>query len=295
MYQFLKDFYALKLIALSPPPKILKNIWFPYDWKMNILTLKKIFQLLLKFNFSALTVIFKSPAYRFTLFPKRYLYPQNGAKDIKNALTHIIKEYHLNILLNHRIKSVRFNKTIQLELTNGSVITTNELVTTSLSNLPLLYFSDEKVKLNTKKRDYIHMHLLIKDENMRRFSYDRIMGDALIHRISDMTFQVENEINKGYRLIAVGIFDTAYYENQKNDLETIIVKKLKGLKYLSSNAKCTASGINIYPSYYNDHEQLKACVEKSKGKLRLIHSTNFIYGFSNQLKRWQTLLHANTK
>lgn len=295
-YHFLKHFFHLNLVELSPAPRILKgSSRLPYDWKMNALTAKQIAKRSLKLQFSDLKKDLKGPAYRISLLPAKYLYPQNGARDIKEALHKTVEDYQLSIRLNTKIESVTQGNLMQISLDDGTVIESDELVMTSLSSIGSLNIAGEAFKPETRRVDYIHMHLLIKDAKMKNFSYDRIMGNELIHRISDMSFQVMDSIESDQKLIAVGIFDKAYYEHEGTQLEQKITDQLKKLGYLSNASVCLESAVNIYPSYYNDRQLLEKIADLSNGGVRVMHSTNFTYGFSNYVDRWSPLLDTSSK
>lgn len=291
---FLKKFFNLTLISLKPSPRLYKNgLAIPYDLKMNISTSKYLLSKIARLKFNEIGPGLRTPANRFVLVPNKYLYPRGGAKELYNQLKHKIDQENVNTLLDTTIESIVINTngcTISME-NNSNRIKTNQLILTSLSNIKCIDFEDgSHIIPETKQVEYIHLHILATGSIPKRFSYHRIMDDDMIHRISDMSFQVVEEINADQVLLCVGIHSQKYHSATQADLLTGIINKLKARNLLSSEAVIDAHGFNIFSSYYTNPDLLTEIAHRSNGKLAVLRSTSFTYAFHNRLKDYQSLI-----
>ncbi len=293
-YQLISELFNLELIKLSPQPTILfRNKMIPYDWKSNIISIQKVLK-----NITNLRETLASPELRFSLFPSSYLYPSKGTLELKNSLNELVVKHDLNIQLNSAVdKVVLKNDRVELFNIEGNLIlTTKELVLTSLSKISLIVLEDgSEIRLNTRKVDYIHVHLILENVSGRPFSYIRTNGDEVIHRLSDMTFQVKSQLKENQKLFCAGIFPKPFQEKSSEELKAYVSKFLLENKLISNQTRIVNYASNVYPSYYNDSSFIDKVKNKTNGKVRFLRSTDFIYSFYNQKERYKELLLSNTK
>lgn len=293
-YKLISDLLDVQLIELNPQPYILyKKRMILYDWKSNVIAFQKIIK-----NIKSLRKTLTAPDVRFSLFPSKYLYPSGGSLELKKALEKIILEKALDVRLSTEVDKVVLTKN-SVELFNVKdelVVVTNELVLTSLSKVSSITLdSGELIIPNTRKIDYIHVHLIIENVSNRLFSYIRTNGNDVIHRISDMTFQVKGQLEDNQVLFCVGIFPQPFSEKSETDLKIYIQKFLLENKLISEESKIINYTTNIYPSYYNESSFIDDVKVKTKGKIRFLRSTDFVYSFYNQKDRYKELLFSNSK
>lgn len=290
---FLEQFFDLNLIPLKPQPRILKKGFsIPYDWKINLATIKYSTSKLIRFRFKELKEGLTSPARTFKLIPRKYLYPKGGANELHQRVMDKIASEKLNISLNTALRNVKItNREVQLELKNGERLITDQLVLTSLSSIEKIEFEDgTSIEPETKQIDYIHVHLLLDTSIPRAFSYERWMDDQYIHRVSDMTSQVGDQIETSQKLICVGIHADQYHATSQETLLKEIIERLKKRKLIQPSAKLIQHGFNIFPSYYNPPAKLSEIEKRSNGKISVVRSTSFTYSFYNQAGRYAALI-----
>ncbi len=293
-YLLIQNLFEIPLVKLDYQPKILfKNLLIPYDWKMNLLSIKSIYSNLFKFNFKFFKSIKTYPDIRFSILTSAYMYPKNGAIDIKNALETFIKKQELKIDLNKKVKSISISReSIEvLMFDGGKYYCSKHLILTSLSEIEQIILENgEEIKLPKKEIQYIHRHLLIKDNKKPKFNYIRCVSDKVIHRLSDMTSQVKNQLSKNEIVICVGIFQEQYEKMNTSEQEDYVMNFLKKQKLISKSATLIKSYSNTYPSFYNDSNLMKEIERKSNGKIKILRSTDFIYSFYNNYDKYSTLI-----
>ncbi|PHR35498.1 MAG: hypothetical protein COA38_02235 [Fluviicola sp.] len=289
---FLDAFFNLDLVPLKPQPRIVKKRFsIPYDWKINLTTGKYVISKLIRFRFKELKAGLTSPARTFTFVPRKYLYPKGGANELHTQMMGKIQSNDLNISLNTELRKVKINdKGVELELKNGNKLLSDQLILSSLSSIEKIEFEDgSSILPETKRVDYIHVHLLLKTDIPRDFSYERWMDDEYIHRVSDMTSQVSEELQPNEKLLCVGIHATSYHASSQKILLEEILSRLKSRKLIEQKADLIQHGFNVFPSYYTDPTKLSEIEKRSNGKISVLRSTSFTYSFFNQAGRYKQL------
>lgn len=283
--QFIQNFIGVQLEVMSPPPKLVYGSWkFPYDWKNVVFELNSV----LRGRFSIQSI--KKIAESFFM-PQDYYYPKGGAKELRDGLLELINKSTVQVELGKSLSHLRiFDSSIDVQSTS-EVISCKELKITSLSCFNSIEINNQKLAHHTAKFvNYIHCHLQFSDSLTGNFSYHRLYKDAVIHRISDITSQVElnSESNNTQRIILVGVYLTAYKAMEKNELVKYIITKLQLLKLLGKKAELVNHCWNEYPVSYMSHELRDKL--NSQSNVELLHSTNLIYGLDRQLTKWKQLL-----
>lgn len=293
-YTLIKKLLNVNLVALSPQPSIAyKGFLIPYDYKANVLSVQRLVK-----GFRNIREVLKAPDVRFTFVPSKYLYPHSGAFDLKNSLKNIVSQNSLELELNTVIDTVVVSKegVLLLDKDNKELMNVGELVLTSLSSIRLFVFEGgEEVRPTTRKAEYIHVHFILKNVKGKPFSYIRTNGDKVIHRLSDMTSQVQEQLELGEQLFCAGIFADAFHKMKIEEIKEYIYNYLIRYKLINNSAEILKVASNIYPSYYNRLDEMKAIERLAKGKIRFLRSTDFVYSFFNQKERYSKLLSSNSK
>jgi hypothetical protein len=289
-YDFLAAFFDLELVKLSPQPRILKKgRRLPYDWKRNAFGVKQILKRSAQMKFRLLWNELKLPQNKISFLPEKYLYPINGAKDLKNAIESKIKSFELDISFNEKVNQIECGEVVKINSSKGTRIA-KKIITTSLSQVEAFRFNQKTIEPSSRKVDYIHCHLLLSKPPKTQLSYDRVMDSDLIHRISDMTFQVQGEIETGQHLICCGVFAKEFHKHSIDDIPDLCMNELKKLAYLNNDHEVIESGVNVFPSYYNDGKALHEIEKYGSNKIKILRSTNFTYSINSNADRWSELL-----
>jgi hypothetical protein len=140
--------------------------------------------------------------------------------------------------------------------------------------------------------EYIHFHLLYKDNGSKPFSYIRLYKDPVLHRISDITNQIQQSDSSykiGHKLVLAGIHATAFNEMGISATLEHTSRVLKKNGYIHSSAELIIQEHNIFPSQYLQNETL-TILKNNFSSIITRHSTNFIFGLSPRIKEWKTVL-----
>jgi hypothetical protein len=296
-YRFIERFLNIKLIRLAPQPVLLKNNReIPYDWKMNVISFKRMINNIFNFQLKQIISDFRDPGFRFSFWPSKYIYPVKGATSFINSIRNKLNENKIPIQLKTKIKTAEvLEKEIRLYF-DDEYIACKKLYITSLSGIEKFeFFNGFKILPEFKLVNYIHMHIVLNANFKRPFSYIRFLDDNIIHRVSDITYQAEEQISKDKKILLIGIYQNAYDKYSKDELTAKVLQKLKNHNYLDNKVKALSSFLNVYPSYYNNPETLKNIENASGGKIKFLASTDLIYGLSKQREKWEKLFFANTE
>lgn len=289
--EFLAHIFELNLVHLKPNPRLYtKGMRLPYDWKANAITLKRQLRHLKRLKFSYIRADLKQPYSRLNLWPSKYVYPQQGAFELKRGIQKFIDKHAVEIQFNANVTSMDVSDQVVLETEEGNTFTSNEVVITSLCKVPKVTVNGTEHVNTTRHTDYIHVHLIVKNARKKAFSYDRIMGNDLVHRISDMTSQVREQLNEDEMLVCAGVFQKAFHAMNREEVAQTVLNVLINLGYVNPASELVASGINVFSAYYTETGLLNAITDQSGGKVRVLHSTNLTYSIYAQLNRWRSLM-----
>ncbi|MCH2223603.1 MAG: hypothetical protein MK066_02455 [Crocinitomicaceae bacterium] len=297
---FLQRFYGLSLTPLTPQPRIIKKSFsIPYDWKVNLSTTKLIVKRTAKLKFGLLRQELKSPHNRFTLFPDKYLYPRLGSRALKIAVEKKIDKHGLSLQLGASVIEFQLGKEkelVKVILKSGEVLMTKQLVTTSVTEIERVKIGEDIVcPKEAKRMDYIHVHLILKGGMKKKFSYFRFMDDPLIHRVSDMTFQVADQLGENDRLICVGVHERSYYKHDDDSLIKEVLTSLISHGLFTDQVEVKAFNKNVFPTYYGHRNMLEDLAKEYPERLQVLRSSNFIYSFYNHLEKYRSLLSTSGK
>lgn len=289
VYQFLEDQLALNLINLSPQPYLTNGKWkVTYDRKNAAITIKHLFSLLKRLQFKAiLEFISQNPSARIPIFAKTYKYPAGGSREFQERLNQTITNSGITFKGETQVNSIQYkNKLWSCELNNEKKIIGKNIQLTSCSNLDSLIFEDKKITIPTDPVSFTHYHIVYKKQCLKPVSYIRIMNDKYIHRISDITYQLENSATN-HTILLVGVFEDAL---KKDGVEADnihpINDRLIDLGYIDKDNEILYHQKNTYQTSHiptATRDEINAL----DPSIQLVRSTDLIYGIRYQMRKWK--------
>jgi len=280
-FKFISELLELKLTKLTPQPKfVVKGIQLPYDWKNLMFYIRG--KLRPKAGLESVSLK------KARLIPAQYIYPEGGSLEFIDKLLQKASEFGVEMKTGikvERIETGDVNKLFTSELSYES----KEVVLTSVSQINSISKGDNSLQLPKPRLvEYIHCHLIIEDKSKAKFSYVRLPGNNLIHRISDESNHVKTHgINlKDKKLVLAGIYPSMYHKYSKEELSKMIMKTLFKRKYIGNNASLIDSYWNVFETHYIPKEIRPKIVDQFQPNVRLLHSTNFIFSVRDNCNRW---------
>jgi hypothetical protein len=294
-YNFLEIFFDLDLIELTPQPYFIKGkTRLIYDHKNGLTTLKHTARYLKQLNFKKMgTYLRHHPAARFPIIPKKYRYPKGGARDLQTAIEHKVAASNISTKMQTQISTL--NKVVggwELLSDEGKTFFTKNITLTATSAVREINFEDQAIELTHRYLNYTHFHLVVKDKLLKPCSYIRVLDDKIIHRISDITYQLETKVEAGYSVILVGVFDAELGKfDSANSLEETgkeyIVDYLVKKGFLAENPAVAYSQMNKFETTYISQDQINA-INALDDSINVMATTDLIYGVYFRLKDWET-------
>jgi hypothetical protein len=287
VYEFLNFHLDLQLIKLTPQPFFLKNnTKISYDYKNAFLTLRGLFKVLRKLNYKLFKDFVKLPSSRVPILPKSYLYPKGGAREFQDSLIKIVKDSEIDIKLESRIQSLEKkagNWTINMQ--DGELLSSKNIIMTSTSSIEKITTKQRELSITPSQVNYTHYHLVIKGNIDKSFSYIRVLDHDFIHRISDITYQLETNFDKDIFVLLVGVIDNKL-DDIKGSILLGIIEYLKKAMLVTPESEVVYSKKNTFiTSYINDDQ--KSIINNLDDSLELLHTTDLIYGMYNRLPKWK--------
>lgn len=288
-YDFIKSFFELELITLTPSPQIINgNKTLAYDYKMVVLTLKRLASDLFRFKLKSLThFVQKNPSARLPLIPKSYLYPKGGARAFQHALINAVEKSSVQVALNHKVIALRkVDQLWELKTETGNLYYSKAVKLTATSAVKRIEANGKQLEIQHRNVTYSHFHLVIDQQLKKPLSYVRVMDDHLIHRITDITYQLEFAKNSAHTVLLIGVFyDKKGDDAAEADLVQHILTYLKKQNWLTASAQLVYSQLNHFETTYIPADQLKS-IEALDETVEVIASTDLIYGIHSKLKDW---------
>ena len=155
---------------------------------------------------------------------------------------------------------------------------------TSVSEIEKISSSDQEIKIEPRRRDYIHL-LLQSDKPFKKVaSYWRLMSDPVIHRISDISYQTKNEEN----LMLAGIKEEEYYKRTPEELLDYCRNYALGTGFIDGSMELSTVKHHIFPTYYIDEAIRNEINELSPELLTVLHTTDIMYGLFYLLEGYES-------
>ncbi|MFT5822100.1 MAG: hypothetical protein ACI8ZM_003356 [Crocinitomix sp.] len=292
-YNFLETFFDLDLIELTPQPYFIKGkTRLIYDHKNGLTTLKHTARYLKQFDFKKLGSYLRyHPAARFPLIPKKYLYPKGGARNLQVAIEKSVIASNITTAMQTQITTIsKVDAGWELLTADGKSYLTEKVNLTTTSAVREINYQDKSIQLTHRYLNYTHFHLVVKGELLKPCSYIRVLDDKIIHRISDITYQLETKVDEGYSVILVGVFDAelAKFEGEDSSDETArkyIVDYLVKKGFLGENPIIAYSQKNKFETTYIEPKQIQE-INALDDSINIMATTDLIYGVYFKLKDW---------
>ncbi len=293
-YAFLRDHLHLNLQPLSPSPAIVYGRFsFPYDWKNMVFlaqnALKHLSKLAIPSFFKAL---FNSEYYHFSIIPSKYYYPEGGAAELMHQITAQIAKTSIDIVTNASVEtlSIDENKVVTVA-TKRQQWNTKEVVMTSFSAIKSVHNKGEVYELpEPRLRSFIHAHLVFEDNANTPVSYVRLMKHPLIHRVSDITHQLNytQHTLPGKKVLLVGVHEDSHATMGLPTQKALIISTLHKYFFVGKSAKLLEMHWNTYPTQLMHLETIEHLTTQFSC-IRQLHSVNFIHGIAQNCERWQSV------
>lgn len=278
-YAFIESFLDEKLITLKPYPIIIyKKKKFPYDWKNNILIVKALKQ---DFRGYLLGKKFIKPI----LKSRSYKYPKGGSKQLMDKLLDTLSNLNVDLELGCQINSlIQKQKGWSLSLENKELFF-DKVILTSLSGLKTIKTTEKTIVPTYKKTIFHHFHLIFKGNNhTKKLSYARLMDHPFIHRVSDIS-SYSPGVNK---ILSVGIFKDKVKGLTNQEITIKIKKHLLKRGWIDKKSELETYFSNEFVASTMDHFEIKQL--KQLENLKVLRSTNFIFGLGNNVERWSKVI-----
>jgi len=282
-FEFLAQFLDMEFTPLVPQPKfVFKGMKLAYDYKNLIFYVGSLL------GRKGEKASFKKAR----IIPAKYIYPSGGSLQFIDRLLNKVDEFGIEIKTGVKVDQISIDDKASIS-TSQLNLTSDEVVLTSVSQLNNIESKEAgKMELPLPRLvDYIHCHLIVKDSSKAKFSYVRLPESKLIHRVSDETNHIVDhgiEMN-GHKLILAGVLPHRYEKNKEADLANALIEELKKLKFISNDAVLESHHWNVFPTHYIPHDERPKIVERFKPYVRLMHTTNLIFGIRDNVDRWKIL------
>jgi hypothetical protein len=284
-FSFLSEFLDMKLVKMKPQPEfVFKGVKLPYDWKNLLFYIRG----KLRPKSGMESVSFNKAR----IIPAIYIYPAGGSLQFIDRLLDRVKDFGIEIRTGIKIDTLEiggFTKAIS----ESEIFDTKEIVITSVSQLRSISKNGEEFKFPKPELvDYIHGHFLVNDVTSTKFSYARLPGNPLIHRISDETDHViSHGINMtGKKLILAAVYPELYYKTNKEELAVMVMENLHKRKYISKRATLSSHHWNVFPTHYIPKELRPDISRKFSPQVRMLHTTNMMFSIRDNSERWSKIL-----
>lgn len=291
-YDFLENFFDLNLIELTPQPFFIKGkTRLIYDHKNGITSLKKSLGYIKRFDFKQLgSYLRHNPAARFPLFPKKYLYPKGGARDLQNAIKEKISKSNITTAMETQITTLnKLDAEWELVSTEGKSYKTENITLTATSAVREINYKGQSIQLTHRHLNYTHFHVVVKGELLKPCSYIRVLDDPIIHRISDITYQLETKVGEGYTVILIGVFDAELSNLNEGKDDAIatryIVDYLIAKGFLAPDPLIEFAQKNKFETTYIAPEQI-AVINALDDTIQVMATTDLVYGIYHKMSDW---------
>lgn len=290
VYRFLNEFLDLDLIKMNPQPYLQKGkTKIKYDHKNALRTTRETLMRLKKLDFKSLKIyLLENPSSRFPIISRPYLYPRGGAREFQDKLIQKIQETAVEIELNKEVSVAEFKNDVwNISHSNGDSIQSRELCLTASSALKKIIFKGEEYPIEYKTIDFSHYHIVFEGELAKKISYIRVLNHPLIHRISDITFQLDNQSGKELSVLLVGVIpdELARYDKE-TEVIAAISEFLLANSIINDKNKFQFSQKNSFKTAYIP-EDVRDNINALHPSIELAGTSDIIYGFRRQMRKWK--------
>lgn len=294
VFDFFKTKLNLELLEMTPSPKIiLKNKCIPYNFK-NLIVFFRNANKYLSDKYGSKQLVYDMKIFLKELVQlnlKYYTFSKDSTTFI-DRLTAEINHRNIATLLSTDITSVRITtakKIVELTTLNGEILTTNKLAITYNSNFNNVFIDGKDMArlFQHKKYEFTHLHLLLRDNHMKKISYWRIFNDKIIHRISNMSNQVSGK--EGEHLICVGIFSSFLQNKTNTEIIESVFSRLKKMKLISASCQILKADMNLYKGFYTNLYDLKHIETETNNLVEVLNTLDISMGIKENLFKYNTV------
>lgn len=242
VYDFFEEFLEMKLETLSPHPNILYGKKrYRYERKNNILYFTSKLRNIKRGEISAAMKL-RDKKYPFTFKQYTYKYPKGGAREFIEKLQNKVNATSLHLQQRCICTGLVVNpEHIEVKTENGSY-TCDEVQIASFSPVPISINGEETVP-ETSAFQFTHVHMLVEGIDTLDLSYTRLYRDPIIHRISDVSSQLELS---GGHLILAGIYPSSFDHHTEKEICEYVLERMKSLRLLVGNPVLKRFWFNTY-------------------------------------------------
>ena len=284
-FKFLSEFLDMDFAKMKPQPEfVFKGIKLPYDWKNLLFYIRG----MIRPKGEMESVSFNKAR----IIPAKYIYPAGGSLQFIDRLLDRTKDFGIEIRTGVKINKLEIGEFTKA-ISKREVFHTKEIVITSVAQLKSISKNGEEFILPEPRLvNYIHCHLLINDLSATKFSYARLPGNPLIHRVSDETDHVKAHgvDMKGKKLILAAVYQELYYKIGKEKLANMVMQNLHKRNYIDKKATLSSHHWNVYPTHYIPKDLRPVITEKFSPTIRLLHTTNIMFSVRDNSERWSKVL-----
>lgn len=169
----------------------------------------------------------------------------------------------------------------------GGFVKAESIFLTSYSSINKFTSQNVSIKPELLAHDFVHIHFILSDMEGKSFSYVRLMGNSIIHRISDVTSQIP-ELQK--RVLIVGVHHKSYVQIGAKRIADFVLAEVKRLGFVGKSTTSIHSQINVYSSQYLKPDSVLGHFSDFSSKIKFIRSDDLIYSIHERLPEWQALL-----
>lgn len=289
VFRFFEQKLGLNLIKLEPQPKIIVGKrTLAYHLKNNV-SLFKDFKVYFQRERGWSTfkknnsLFFKN----FLQMRMRYYTFKNDSLELVQKLGSLVKEKDINIKLNTTVKKVVVcadTNNVQVTTNSGELINTKKIIITSATKLQELIVNgiDHTCLLENHHLQFVHLHLVVKTNYLKPFSYLRMYKNKLVHRISNMSKQLKLD-NDTY-LLCVGLHAGCYNQNHKEFIKASVMQLFQDLNLIGDQFEVLNERWSVYSMQNTPIKILEELSQKSNGLIKVIRTTNITTGLRDRIK-----------
>ncbi len=279
---FLRSFLDVPINAMKPSPRLMKGNWnLPYSWKNAVFVAKKVLQPSRKYtSWSNLRVVNNT-----------FYYPIGGCTDLMKDLLAKLKESSVEVKRNCKVNAVDLNDEVQLDTTGGS-LNAKKVCITSVSDIGTVRSGETQIDLGGSIGAYWHVHMWVRKNAAKPFSYVRVVGDPWMHRVSNLTSQLQVLTGEkpSYELLLVGLHHPGKDGVDRETASLRLFDQLKSMKLIGQDTELDHHHWNCYENRLIPLAERLKLTELDPSRLQLLSSTNFMYGIGAQAERWSSTL-----
>jgi hypothetical protein len=298
VFQFFEEQLNLKLEPLDPQPRIIyRNKWLRYNLKNLVFIFSDMptyFNAKGSGRFKKNIRLFFKELAQFRL---KYYSFKNSSSEFAARLEKLVENTTIDTKLESTVKKIHIDtnkKRIELITSKEQTLVTNKLSLTFASNVEQLFIDGKNMSSVFKKStsEFVHLHILVKDAKLKKFSYLRIVKNEIIHRVSDMSSQAA--LNPNEFLLCVGVYSGAVEKYSEGEIYFKVLSLLKEMGIASTECVILKKRSNSYKSATTKYAELKVLEKASNNLIEVIYTSDLTLGIRQNLHKYKTIVYSDT-